>query len=155
MDGVIWEEFADKRDYLRQVAESIKEGTIDFPDITIDDVLDDDFEVAEGRLLYRIHLVRERNVTIVKKVKENALHSGLGLKCSICDFDFLKTYGDLGKGYIECHHTKPLFEYKNSKKTKLEDLCLVCSNCHRMLHRGKQWVSVDELRRRVSGKTCN
>ena len=33
-----------------------------------------------------------------------------GTKCMICGFDFEKKYGELGKGYIEVHHIRPLSE---------------------------------------------
>jgi len=32
------------------------------------------------------------------------------------------------------------------KKTSLDDLALVCSNCHRMLHREISTLSVEELK---------
>ena len=31
------------------------------------------------------------------------------------------------------------------KKTKLVDLVLLCSNCHRMVHRKKPWLNLEEL----------
>ena len=27
-----------------------------------------------------------------------------------------------------------------------EDLSLLCSNCHRMIHRKKKWLTIDELK---------
>ncbi|WP_394342507.1 HNH endonuclease [Taibaiella helva] len=54
------------------------------------------------------------------------------LACEVCGFDFFQTYGPLGADFIECHHTKPLATYKAGEKTKLADLAVVCSNCHRM-----------------------
>ena len=43
--------------------------------------------------------------------------------------------GDLGKGYIEAHHTRPVAKLVTGERTKVSDLALVCANCHRMLHR--------------------
>ncbi|MCE5247833.1 HNH endonuclease [bacterium] len=57
------------------------------------------------------------------------------MRCSICGFSFESVYGKLGRGFIECHHVVPLAQSAGSRKTSLEDLVLVCSNCHRMLHR--------------------
>jgi hypothetical protein len=34
-------------------------------------------------------------------------------------------------------------------KTKLEDLALVCSNCHRMIHATRNWLTVAELRKQL------
>ncbi len=59
-----------------------------------------------------------------------------GKKCQICGFDFCKTYGDLGKNYIEVHHVKPLSEFqKEIMINPKSDLICVCANCHRMLHK--------------------
>lgn len=32
-----------------------------------------------------------------------------GCKCMACGFDFEKVYGEIGKGFIEVHHIKPLY----------------------------------------------
>lgn len=71
-----------------------------------------------------------------------------GTKCMICGFDFELKYGELGKGYIEVHHIKPLSELDEAVVVNPEtDLICVCSNCHRMLHRFRNYmVSVDELK---------
>jgi predicted HNH restriction endonuclease len=68
---------------------------------------EDEEDFPEGRVLYRQHRQRERNLNLVKKVKSRAERAGM-LRCVICKFDFFKVYGDLGKGFIECHHTAPL-----------------------------------------------
>lgn len=74
-----------------------------------------------------------------------------GTKCMICGFDFELTYGELGKGYIEVHHIKPLSELEAEVVIVPEtDLICVCSNCHRMLHRFKKYmVSLEELKQIV------
>jgi predicted HNH restriction endonuclease len=56
------------------------------------------------------------------------------------------TYGARGKDFIECHHTKPVSELAVGEKTRLTDLVLLCSNCHRIVHRKKPWLGIDELR---------
>lgn len=74
-----------------------------------------------------------------------------GTKCMICGFDFWETYGELGKGYIEVHHIKPLSKLEEEVIIDPEkDLICVCSNCHRMLHRFKSYiVSVEDLKQIV------
>ena len=47
----------------------------------------------------------------------------------------------------ECHHTVPVSEYGSGARTQLRDLALVCANCHRMLHRRRPWLTIDELLR--------
>lgn len=71
-----------------------------------------------------------------------------GTKCMICDFDFEKVYGELGKNYIEVHHIKPLasLDEETNVDPKTELIC-VCANCHGMLHRFKSYIiSIEELK---------
>lgn len=103
--------------------------------------------VPEGRKLLRSHFARERNSAVVKAKKRLAA----SLRCECCDFDFASFYGEIGQGFIECHHRLPLSELRDeSTVTDLADLALVCANCHRMLHRIKgQTLTIDELRGRL------
>lgn len=39
---------------------------------------------------------------------------------------------------------------KQNEKTKLNDLALVCSNCHQMLHRDVENLSVEELKTKIN-----
>jgi len=103
-------------------------------------------EAVEGGMLIRLHRLRERNVEVVQTKKAQVFQANGRLRCEVCDFDFQEQFGDLGKDFIECHHKKALSTLLPGQKTKLSDLALVCSNCHRMLHRGKPWPSVDQLR---------
>jgi 5-methylcytosine-specific restriction protein A len=52
----------------------------------------------------------------------------------------------MGKSYIECHHLIPLSNFQVNKDTKLEDLALLCSNCHRMIHRDLSVTTVKEFK---------
>jgi predicted HNH restriction endonuclease len=75
------------------------------------------------------------------------------LKCYVCDFSFEKTYGELGKDYIEIHHEKPICNYDDKGfqefvSDAVKNLKPLCSNCHRMIHRNTQKpLSVEELKR--------
>lgn len=72
-----------------------------------------------------------------------------GCRCAICGFDYEKTYGEIGKDYIEVHHKKPA--YDKAPLNPEEDLVCVCSNCHKMLHRGKKTtMTVEELRAAIT-----
>lgn len=75
-----------------------------------------------------------------------ALH---GTVCQVCGFDFEKTYGEIGKGFIEVHHLKPLHSLDEEIVINPEtDLVCLCSNCHRMIHSKKnQIITVEELRK--------
>jgi predicted HNH restriction endonuclease len=74
------------------------------------------------------------------------------IKCKVCDFDFEEVYGEHGKGYIEIHHQKPVFQFDGDDVTKtleeaLKNLVPLCANCHRIVHRQKEnLLSLDELK---------
>jgi 5-methylcytosine-specific restriction protein A len=107
----------------------------------------DEEAFPEGRLVYRLHRNRERNRRLVERAKAAAQRRDGGLACAVCMFDFAAAYGPLGEGFIECHHTLPLSDVRRPRRTRVEDLALVCSNCHRMLHRKRPWLGMQELRR--------
>jgi 5-methylcytosine-specific restriction protein A len=74
--------------------------------------------------------------------------------CQICGFDFEKVYGNLGKGFIHVHHIKPIASIKQEYQINpLRDLIPVCPNCHAMLHRTKEGVSIDEIKKILEIKT--
>ncbi|WP_232713355.1 HNH endonuclease [Bacillus xiapuensis] len=58
----------------------------------------------------------------------------------------MEHYGEIGEGYIEGHHIKPISEMVDNEVTKVEDIVLVCANCHCMLHRKRPWFSINELK---------
>lgn len=69
-----------------------------------------------------------------------------GYTCAVCGFNFLETYGEIGKDYIEVHHTTMVSQMgKNYHFDVDRDLVPVCSNCHSMLHRKRPPYSVKEL----------
>tara|TARA_B100000963_G_C22565022_1_gene643236 strand:+ start:476 stop:1297 length:822 start_codon:yes stop_codon:yes gene_type:complete len=107
---------------------------------------------TEGLIRYRRHKTRERNPEIIKRKKEEFLKQHGYLFCEVCNFNFNKTYGKRGKGFIECHHNIPLHEQDGERITLSSDLTLLCSNCHRMIHRKKKWLTVDELKNIINHK---
>ncbi len=110
-------------------------------------VLDLDYVATEGGGKWRMHFARERNRTIVRQKKAQVLKDTGTLKCECCQFDFAKHYGTLGKGFCEVHHKKPLAKVpKNGLvKTAIDDLSIVCSNCHRMLHASGKLQTVQQI----------
>lgn len=111
-----------------------------------------DLERFEGAPVYRRHVVRERDPDLVRAKKQQVKRATGRLCCEACEFDFEAIYGDRGSDYIECHHKNPLSE-SNGQKTKLADLALLCSNCHRMIHRSKPWINVDKLKEIIGERT--
>jgi hypothetical protein len=90
---------------------------------------------AEGALALREHRSRERSREL-RASKIEAFRAAHGsIFCEICGFDFERSYGALGSGLIEVHHTKAIADYQEGDVTVLADLILVCSNCHYVIHR--------------------
>lgn len=77
-----------------------------------------------------------------------------GLSCEVCGFNFSNVYGDLGEDFIEVHHLRPVSTLEVPKNIDpVEDLAVLCSNCHRMIHRkisGRTTIlSIQELKDRI------
>ncbi|EIF8963174.1 HNH endonuclease [Vibrio parahaemolyticus] len=100
----------------------------------------------EGKPILKLHKSRERSSKLVKQKKMQVLKKTGKLECEVCSMDFGDVYGEMGFGFAECHHKNPLSLRKENKETKLSDLAIVCSNCHRMLHRKRPWLKVEELK---------
>jgi 5-methylcytosine-specific restriction protein A len=100
----------------------------------------------EGKVVERIHKARERSAKLIRVARETFLKNHKKLYCIVCGFDFEEVYGKRGEGYIEAHHTIPVSEMKEGHETKPEDIALVCANCHRMLHRTRPWLKMNELK---------
>jgi 5-methylcytosine-specific restriction protein A len=146
-DRQIWDEFADDLDGLSRAAATIRRELELASGMLGEDADDEEtLEFPEGRLAYRLHSRRERSHRLVQQKKRQALSARGALTCEVCGFDFSATYGELGAGYIECHHLVPVSQWAEGiQRTKLSDIALTCSNCHRMLHRRQPWPSVEDL----------
>lgn len=103
---------------------------------------------VEGRKKQRLHYLRERNSALVSFVKEQFKVKHGKLFCQICNFDFEQKYGTHGKDFIEAHHLLPVSELdEKGEETKPENIILVCSNCHRMIHRTRPWLKFEEMKK--------
>ncbi len=75
-----------------------------------------------------------------------------GLACEVCGFKFIERYGELGDGYIEAHHLRPLSLLEEGVPVTYDpqaDFAVLCANCHRMIHRMVDPSNIDGLRARV------
>lgn len=104
----------------------------------------------EGQAKERLHKYKERNPVVIKKAKERFKELNGKLYCEICEFCFEDVYGALGRDYIEGHHTIPVADLNENDVTNISDILLVCSNCHRMIHRRKPLPSKGELRKLIN-----
>lgn len=151
-DEKVWDEFAGSPDRLRAAAQAIRAAIS--AGTKAPTIMDDSFDVLEapeGRLLAALHQRRERSRKLVDARKRKALREVGELRCEVCDLSFSDRYGPHGDGFIEVHHMQPVHTLREGDKTNLSDLALVCSNCHRMIHRQRDWLTPDALRQMLRG----
>lgn len=89
------------------------------------------YEAQEGALVLKMHYARERDPKLVAKFKAGLTEPN----CEACGFNFKDAYGELGAGYIEAHHKKPVASLEEGSKTTIADLAGLCPNCHRIIHK--------------------
>lgn len=146
LDKAIWDEFsgdtAKVHSEAKLIREAIKLGNSEALRATREP---GEIEAEEGGIVLKLHKRRERDRKLVKAKLEAAKSIGQ-VSCEVCGFDFHSTYGELGEGYIEVHHLNPVHLLKPGMKTRLDDLALLCANCHRMAHRKSATVPLDELK---------
>ena len=148
LDRKVWDELHHDHGRLAALAEAIRAEATQQQAAPLAPE-DGEDEAEEGRILFRRHRVRERDPRLAKR-KKQAVRAQTGLlACEVCRFDFEAIYGPHGAGYIECHHLIPLAQVTGTQTTRLRDLAVVCSNCHRMLHRGDPPPTVPALRQVV------
>lgn len=113
------------------------------------DADDDELSGFEGslRVSFKAHRRRERALRAAKI--SAALAAGGGrLVCEVpgCRFDFLSVYGEIGRNFAHVHHKLALAERPaTGTKTTLNDLAIVCANCHAMIHRDGGCREIDAL----------
>src|SRR5665213_163143 len=112
-----------------------------------------DIEFPEGKKYQVLHFERERNYKLVREAKARFKRKYGKLYCEACEFDFKNKYGQAGVDFIEVHHLRPVSELKAGDRTKLSELALVCSNCHRMLHRQRPWPTIAALRNLIKANS--
>ena len=129
LSGICWDSLNDKRKILPE---------------------EKDEEFPEGKQKEKLHKYYERNPSLVRKAKEFYLNRDGKLSCEVCGFNFSDTYGKRGEHFIEAHHRIEISKLKENHKSKIQDLAMVCSNCHRIIHRGKKSLSIDEMKNIVT-----
>lgn len=126
----------DVRDFLTTVSRLMAEGAHEQSEVPR-------LRIQE-RASYRLHKRLERNPDTSAAVKGHH-----GFACQACDFDFEARFGEIGKGFIEAHHLKPLSRLKPGQTRKYDvakDFAVLCSNCHRMVHRMDDPSDLNALR---------
>jgi hypothetical protein len=85
--------------------------------------------------------VRNRELINMKKRLSDCI-------CEACGFLFSDFYGDIGRDYIIAHHLNPIAS--GSRKSTLDDIALVCANCHAMIHSRTPPVGLTDMKRIIA-----
>ncbi|OJF90744.1 hypothetical protein AX761_23185 [Rhizobium sp. 58] len=108
---------------------------------------EEDIGLAEGKAKLKLHFVRERAPGMRNRLF--AARKKSGLFCDICGSTGHGLDAKIRDAIFEAHHAvEPLSA--GERKTRVEDLALLCACCHRLIHRlasvQRQWVTVGEAR---------
>jgi 5-methylcytosine-specific restriction protein A len=96
---------------------------------------------------YAYHRKIERNRIAAKNAKK--FH---GTTCQTCGLSFGKRYGDIGEGFIEAHHLRPIATLEEGVPIKYDvasDFAVLCANCHRMIHRTGDPSDLEGFKKRI------
>jgi len=92
----------------------------------------------EGERILELHLSVERDRKLRDtKIREFIKENG-DIYCEVCSFKFTEAYPFLNKNIIEVHHIVPLSQLSARTKITLDDLILLCANCHLAVHQGDE-----------------
>jgi hypothetical protein len=82
-----------------------------------------------------------------RRLRDKAFRRAGGI-CAVCEQDFKKLLSGRGIRVLQVHHTRMLSKTESETQTKLEDLVVVCANCHLLLHLDiKRPLTVRQLKR--------
>lgn len=110
------------------------------------EAIDDKIEILNEGAKKQVTInAYERNNKARKKCLEHH-----GYLCAVCNIDFEKVYGSIGKDFIHVHHLIEISKIgKEYRIDPVVDLIPVCPNCHSMLHRGSPCYTIQELKNRM------
>jgi hypothetical protein len=98
--------------------------------------LNESFETSaiEGDKKLYSHRKRERSRFLVGKKLEQARRAG-AIRCEVCQITEAGVYPQpFAARIFEVHHLMPLAQVETPTMTTLDDLAVVCANCHRAIH---------------------
>ena len=101
-----------------------------------------DTAAAEGLTREVRAFARGRNA----RLRDAALKHARGI-CAACSTDFSQLLGGNGVHVLQVHHRKQLALSNVPRVTHLDDLAVLCANCHALIHIDrKRALSVEKLR---------
>ncbi|WP_435256596.1 HNH endonuclease [Thioclava sp. FR2] len=137
-----------KRFGLINIPRTLFEGIAAAPQPLRPQMSPDERSFPEGALISRVHLERERDPRVVREAKKRFRERHGKLYCEVCGWNPDVSYLGLHDSpqLIEAHHDVPLASLDYSGQTRLEDIRLLCPNCHRAIHSARPWMRVGDFR---------
>lgn len=90
----------------------------------------------EGQKKYSLHLLIERSKSLRESKIRKFIEDNGKIFCELCNTNLKERYPWIRMDYIEVHHIVPLSELNEPKCNSLDDLLLLCPNCHTSIHQG-------------------
>ncbi|MGO8753379.1 MAG: HNH endonuclease [Thermoguttaceae bacterium] len=84
---------------------------------------------------------RRRNRALIEDKKR--MSDG---RCSVCRMKFSERYKGIRKHCLVAHHVKPIGKRKTAAKTTLDEIDLLCPNCHTAVHTTDRPLTAAKLR---------
>lgn len=101
-------------------------------------------EALEGETYKTEATFRKRNRALIQAKKASS--DG---RCEVCGFGFEERYGSIDRDCLVAHHISPIAGRSGASKTSLDDIALLCPNCHAVVHTEDPPISLEDLRKRL------
>jgi predicted HNH restriction endonuclease len=98
----------------------------------------------EGRHYLAEAKFRRRNRALIEEKKRRS--DG---KCTVCGFDFKAIYKGLDRDCLVAHYVQPIGKRRTASKTTLDQIDILCPNCHAAVHSQDPPLTAGELRIRL------
>lgn len=107
----------------------------------------ENFEISavEGRQRVRLHWRRERKPSLIAAKKRIAKAAHGCLVCEACRLTSASLPEAVAEACFEAHHLLPLADLDREVVTRLDDIALLCANCHRMIHSTDPLITPSDL----------
>ncbi|WP_438997784.1 HNH endonuclease [Candidatus Puniceispirillum sp.] len=118
-------------------------------DDMIDELIDPNdliTKAEEGKKKLVSHYVRERSSKLRKCKLQKVIKEHGHLKCECCDTTGDTYLPEIRKRVFEVHHKIPLADIDTKIEMTVDDLALLCANCHRAIHATNPLLSVEEFK---------
>jgi len=98
------------------------------------------YEEGQQHTIEMVVSARNPKVSADAKARSN-------FTCEACEFNFKDFYGIIGSKFAEAHHKIPI--NAGTRTTTIDDIDVLCANCHRMVHKESPPISIERLRKMI------